>query len=175
LPSFEVGDEVLDPAPRTGNSALLPPLRSSISVIFRPRVRKAVLAAQALLEDREVEGRSVSKMSPSGRKVDRRAPFARLGLALLQVVAPACPASYSCVQTKPSRADLGDERFTERVPPRRHRRTVQAAGGPCSRRRRPKLCRPPALEHGSGRSSIRRPTLLLHDVHGNAAAVVPRP
>ena len=53
--------------PSYWNSTRLPPLRSSVSVIFRPRVRNAV--SRRRCSRIEKSRSSVSKMSASGRKV----------------------------------------------------------------------------------------------------------
>src|SRR4051812_3653947 len=162
LAVVEVADEVLDAALVLELDAV------AAAALVRERDLEAAREegglAQALLEDREVE---VERLEDVGvrQERDRHAGVVR-GLALLEVVAW----RTAVVLLRPHvtvAADLDHERLAQRVDDR-DADAVQAAGH---------LVAPAVAELAAGVQDgeddlDRGPALLLHDRHGNAAAVV---
>ena len=151
--------------PSYWNSTAAPSPRSSVSVIFRPRVRKAV-SRRRCSRRREVVVERLEDLGV-GQERDRRAGARLVGLALLRARPAARRARSPASRREAVAADLDVQRLGQRVDDR-DADAVQAAGD---------LVAAAVAELAAGVQDGEhdldgRLSLLLHDRDGDAAAVV---
>ena len=109
----DVGDEVLDPAPRRRTRSRPSPSRSSVRTIRRPRVRKAVSRRRWTSG---YEKSTSSKTTASGRKWIVVLPVSLVSAAPATSTSPSgTPRSNSCRYSLPSRRTSATSQLRERV------------------------------------------------------------